>query len=165
MLGSLPLFRPDAGPGGPVGRSQTEPARQTGARGPTAHSRSRGWEAGPREGRELQTSWGSKVDRPWNLLQRHLGSSRTLVRPQRFLSLHITCYMRGRGGRHSGPHALPEFHIAELYEMIGLSFRARPADEVRSTQGSQGPLSGDESIVIGKRFNWECTSLYTYKYL
>lgn len=49
--------------------------------------------------------------------------------------------------------------------MIGLSFRARPADEVRSTPGSQGPLSGDESIVIGKRFNWECTSLYTYKYL
>ena len=73
--------------------------------------------------------------------------------------------MRGHGGRHSRPHALPEFYIAERYEMIGLSFRARPADEVRSTPGSQGPLSGDESIVIGKRFNWECTSLYTYKYL
>ena len=119
-------------------RSHTEPTWQTGAHGPTAHSLSQGWEAGPQEGRELQTSWGSKVDRPWNLLQRHCGSCRTLVQPQQFLSLHITCYMRGRGGRHSRPHALPEFYIAERYEMIGLSFRARPADEVRSTQGSQG---------------------------
>lgn len=99
------------------------------------------------------------------LLQCHLGSSQTLVRPQRFLSLHITCYRRGRGGRHSGPRALPESHIAERYEVIVLSFRARPADEVRRTQGSQGPLSGDQSRVIGKRFNWERSSLYTYECL
>ena len=72
------------------------------------------------------------------LLQRHLGSSQTLVQPQRFLSLHITRYRHGRGGRHSGPRALPESHIAERYEVIVLSFRARPADEVRCTQGSPG---------------------------
>lgn len=31
----------------------------------------------------------------------------------------------------SGPRALPASHVVERYEMIVLSFRARPADEVR----------------------------------
>lgn len=34
------------------------------------------------------------------LLKRHLGSSQTLAWPQRFLSLHITRYRRGCGGKH-----------------------------------------------------------------